>query len=73
MLTPPPATPAPRTTVKILKPTPVLLKFGTSTLVAGTVVPLVSVDGVNVLVRFGTDVVPVPLGNTDLAEPPPPQ
>jgi len=65
-----PATPAPRTTVKITKPTPVTLRFGSSTLSAGTVVPFVATDGVNVTVRFGPDVITVPIAHTDLAPPP---
>lgn len=72
-LQPPPApaaaTPAPRTSVKITKATLVSLRFGSSTLAAGTVVPLVSVDGVNAMVRFGPDVIPVPVANTDLNAP----
>lgn len=64
-----PAPPAPRTTVKITKPTAVTLRFGTSTLPAGAVVPIVSADAAIVMVRFGPDVVPVPVGNTDLSTP----
>ncbi len=67
-----PSTPAPRTTVKITKPTAVTLRFGTSTLPAGAVVPIVSADAAIVMVRFGPDVVPVPVGNTDLSTPPSP-
>jgi hypothetical protein len=70
---PAPATPAPRTTVKITRPTAVTLRFGTSTLPAGAVVPIISIDAANVMVRFGPDIVPVPLANTDLSTPPAPQ
>lgn len=65
-----PATPAPRTSVKITKPTQVTLRFGSSILAAGTVVPLVNVDGVNAMVRFGPDVIPIPLANTDFTAAP---
>lgn len=67
LATPAPATPAPRTSVKITKPTLVTLRFGSSTIATGTVVPLVQVDGSNALVRFGPDVIPIPVANTDLA------
>lgn len=69
---PAPATPTPRTTVKITKPTSVTLRFGTSTLPAGAVVPIVSADAAIVMVRFGPDVVPIPVANTDLSTPPAP-
>jgi hypothetical protein len=71
--TPAPATPAPRTSVKITKATPVLLRFGSSTLATGTVVPVVNVEGPNVFVRFGPDVIPVPVANTDLLSELPPK
>lgn len=63
--TPAPATPAPRTSITITKATSVPLKFGVSTLSAGTSVPFVSVEGANALIRFGSEVVRVPLANTD--------
>jgi hypothetical protein len=61
------ATATPRTSVTILKPTVVPLRFGSSTLSAGTVVPLVSVEGAYAKVRFGPDIVSIPVANTDLA------
>lgn len=71
--TPAPATPAPRTSVKITKATPVTLRFGSSTLPAGAVVSVVKVNGENVLVRFGPDVIAVPIAHTDLASTLPPE
>lgn len=66
---PAPATPAPRTSVKITRPTMVALKFGSSTLPAGTMVPLVSVEGASAVIRFGPDLLKVPVANTDLETP----
>jgi hypothetical protein len=51
--------------VRITKATTVSLKFGTSTLNAGIVVPFVSADATTVRVRFGPDIIAIPLGNTD--------
>jgi hypothetical protein len=70
---PPPTvvlTPSGRSSVKLTKPTVVVLKFGTSTLRPGTVLPIVSVDGATVKVRYGPDVVPIPAANTDINDEP---
>jgi hypothetical protein len=61
-----------RTSVKITKATVVPLRFGSSTLSAGTVVPLVGVEGAVAKVRFGPDIVSIPIANTDLAPTAPP-
>jgi len=53
---------------RINKPTLVPLKFGTSTIRAGTPVQVIGVEGTSVRIKFGPDVVPVPLGNVDLPE-----
>ena len=60
------ATPSGRTTVRLTKPTLVTLKFGSSTVPAGTVLPFVALDGAIVKVKFGPDVVPIPASNTDV-------
>jgi hypothetical protein len=65
---PVPAAPAGRTAIKLTKPTVVVLKFGTSTLQPGTSLPIVSVEGATVKARYGPDVVPIPIGNTDYNE-----
>ena len=61
-----PTTPSGRTTIKLTKPTLVALKFGSSTLRPGTVLPFVGVEGANVKIRYGPEVVPIPAANTDI-------
>ncbi len=65
----PPAPPAAQpgaATVTLIKPTRMPLQFGTSTLNAGTVLPLMGVEGDMVRVKFGAEVVSIPKANTDL-------
>ena len=50
-----------------------MLKFGTSTLRPGTVLPIVAVEGATVKVRYGPDIVPIPAANTDVNDDAPPQ
>ena len=70
---PPAATPSGRTTVRLTKPTLVVLKFGSSTLPAGRVLPFVHLDGATVKVMLGPDVVAIPTANTDINDDAPPQ
>jgi hypothetical protein len=65
----PAATPAPQVVMgRINKPTLVSLKFGTSTLRAGTPVQIMAVDVTSVKIKFGPDIVTVPASNVDLPE-----
>jgi hypothetical protein len=76
--TPPPAeplnpfaaTPAPVQAVvaKVNKATTVMLKFGSSSIRAGTPVQVVAVEGAMTRIRFGPDIVSVPTANLDLPE-----
>jgi hypothetical protein len=76
--TPPPAeplnpfaaTPAPAQPVvaKVNKPTTVMLKFGSSSIRAGTPVQVIAVEGAMTKIRFGPDIVSVPTANLDLPE-----
>jgi hypothetical protein len=65
----PAAPPAPQVvTGRINKPTVVSLKFGTSTIRAGTPVQIMAIEGTSIKIKFGPDVVPVPASNVDLPE-----
>jgi hypothetical protein len=68
-VTTPGATPAPQVVIgRMNKPTLVNLKFGTSTIPKGQPVQVVSIDGAQLKIRFGPDVVSVPATNVDLPE-----
>jgi hypothetical protein len=60
------ASPQPRTTLIVTKPTEVALKFGRVKLTPGTVVRFVGQEGSLVRIRYGTEIVSIPAASTDV-------
>ena len=69
----PPATAAAKTSVIIVKPVDVKLRFGSAKLPVGAQLKIVSQDGPHVTVTYGAENVTIPIEATDLATPSPAQ
>lgn len=63
----PPASAVAKTSVIIVKPVDVKLRFGSAKLPVGTQLKIVSQDGAHVTVTYGAETVTIPIEDTDLA------
>ncbi len=59
----------PRTTFMITKSTDVALPFGRAKLPPGTLIKIVAVEGTNLRIRYGPDIIVVPISSTDFQAP----
>ena len=69
----PPAAVAAKTSVIIVKPVDVKLRFGSAKLPVGAQLKIVSQDGAHVTVIYGAETVTIPIEATDFAAPLPGQ